>query len=306
MTAPTRYRGQPVSEGIGTGAIYLGDAPGVGPGLIRDPDEGDVRAAFAAVARERAALAARLRDRGQDLQADIVDIGALIAADPALIGPAIDAVRAGADGIAAVGRPPRPRPPCSPRCPTPTWPSAPATSARWPRPCSISCAGPARRAARGKVHPGPPRGRPGRPHPAGRGADWPARSRSRAGPARTRRSSRAVSACPCWPEPTRRCWPRAAGHHAILDSAAGELIVDPPAAELAWRACRPAPRRTAGPRRTSGRPTASRSRCCATSPRPPKPGSACPAARPASACCAPRSPSPAPPAGRRRPITWPS
>ena len=28
MTASSRYRGQPVSEGIGTGGIYLGDAPG--------------------------------------------------------------------------------------------------------------------------------------------------------------------------------------------------------------------------------------------------------------------------------------
>ena len=99
MTAPSRYRGQPVSEGTGTGKIYLGDAPGqdhVSSG------ENEVRAAFAAVARERAALAARLRERGEDLQAGIVDIGALIAADPALTGPAIDAVRAGADGIAAV------------------------------------------------------------------------------------------------------------------------------------------------------------------------------------------------------------
>jgi phosphoenolpyruvate-protein kinase (PTS system EI component) len=105
MTAPSRYRGQPVSEGIGTGEIYLGDAPGLGVGTapVRpNPGEDDVRAAFAAVARERTALAARLRQRGQDLEAGIVDIGALIAADPALIGPAIDAVRAGADGIAAV------------------------------------------------------------------------------------------------------------------------------------------------------------------------------------------------------------
>ena len=99
MTTSSRYRGQPVSEGVGTGQIYLGDAPG---GADPNPGEDDVRAAFAAVARERAALAGRLRERGQDLQAGIVDIGALIAADPALIGPAIDAVRAGADGLAAV------------------------------------------------------------------------------------------------------------------------------------------------------------------------------------------------------------
>jgi phosphoenolpyruvate-protein kinase (PTS system EI component) len=102
MTTPSRYRGQPVSEGIGTGEIYLGDAAGEADRGQPDPGEDDVRAAFAAVARQRAALADRLRERGQDLQAGIVDIGALIAADSALVGPAIDAVRAGADGIAAV------------------------------------------------------------------------------------------------------------------------------------------------------------------------------------------------------------
>ena len=102
MTASSRYRGQPVSEGIGTGGIYLGDAPGEADRGQPDPGEDDVRAAFAAVARERAALAGRLRERGQDLEAGIVDIGALIAADSALVGPAIDAVRAGADGVAAV------------------------------------------------------------------------------------------------------------------------------------------------------------------------------------------------------------
>jgi phosphoenolpyruvate-protein kinase (PTS system EI component) len=100
MTAPSRYRGQPVSEGIGLGEVYLGDAPG--DAEHPHSTEDDLRAAFAAVARDRAALARQLRDRGQDLQAGIVDIAALIAADPALIGPAIDAVRAGSDGAAAV------------------------------------------------------------------------------------------------------------------------------------------------------------------------------------------------------------
>ena len=102
MTAARRYRGQPVSEGTGTGQIYLGDAPGLAGREHGHPGENEVRAAFAVVARERAALAARLRERGEDLQAGIVDIGALIAADPALTGPAIDAVRAGANGAAAV------------------------------------------------------------------------------------------------------------------------------------------------------------------------------------------------------------
>ena len=32
MTAPSRYRGQPVSEGTGTGKVYLGDAPSQGIG----------------------------------------------------------------------------------------------------------------------------------------------------------------------------------------------------------------------------------------------------------------------------------
>ncbi|MDQ2813876.1 MAG: PEP-utilizing enzyme [Actinomycetota bacterium] len=115
MTGPSRYRGHPVSEGFGTGVIYLGDPSGghVGQGTAhgaaagpedRKLTEDEVRAAFAAVASDRAALAARLRKRGQDLEAGIVEVGALIAADSALIGPAIDAMRAGADSIAAVSQ----------------------------------------------------------------------------------------------------------------------------------------------------------------------------------------------------------
>jgi phosphoenolpyruvate-protein kinase (PTS system EI component) len=105
MTAPSRYRGQPVSEGIGLGEIYQGDsAPATDNGHRRPPTEDQVRAAFAAVARDRAALAADLRRRGRDQQAAIVDIAALIAADPALITPAVEAVRAGADGADAIGR----------------------------------------------------------------------------------------------------------------------------------------------------------------------------------------------------------
>jgi multiphosphoryl transfer protein len=101
MTGPVHYRGQPVSEGTGLGEIYLGDAP-AGADPATPATEDDVRAAFAAVARDRAALAAQLRARGQDLEAGIVDIAALIAGDPALVGPALDAVRAGADGPGAV------------------------------------------------------------------------------------------------------------------------------------------------------------------------------------------------------------
>jgi len=102
MTAPSRYRGQPVSEGIGLGEIYHGDSHEPSNGHRRPATEDQVRAAFAAVARDRAALAARLRDQGQDQQAAIVDIAALIAADSALITPAVEAVRGGADGADAI------------------------------------------------------------------------------------------------------------------------------------------------------------------------------------------------------------
>jgi phosphoenolpyruvate-protein kinase (PTS system EI component) len=52
----------------------------------------DVRAAFAWVTAERNALAGRLRAAGRGHEADIVEIGALMAADPALSAPALDAL----------------------------------------------------------------------------------------------------------------------------------------------------------------------------------------------------------------------
>ncbi|TVZ06426.1 hypothetical protein EAS64_03110 [Trebonia kvetii] len=117
MSGSGRYRGQPVSTGISTGEIYQGDPPtaeftaesAAGP-LAGAPAgnghrmaaEEAVRAAFAAVARDRAALAAELRARRQEEQAAIVDIAALIAADPVLVTAAVDAVRAGASGADAI------------------------------------------------------------------------------------------------------------------------------------------------------------------------------------------------------------
>ena len=106
MTAGSRYPGQPVSEGVGVGEIYLGDARGSGGGETAGSANGatpeEVRLAFAAVAHDRAALAEQLRARGRDRDAGIVDVGALIAADSALIGPVLDAVRSGADAVVAV------------------------------------------------------------------------------------------------------------------------------------------------------------------------------------------------------------
>ena len=99
MTAPSRYRGQPVSEGVAAGKVYLGDAPAVSKASAT-VDE--VRTAFAAVAHDRAALATQLRAAGRDRDAGIVEIAALIAADTALTGPVLDAVRGGAEPVAAI------------------------------------------------------------------------------------------------------------------------------------------------------------------------------------------------------------
>jgi phosphoenolpyruvate-protein kinase (PTS system EI component) len=95
------YRGTPVSEGVAIGELYLpAAAAGTGtesvPGVVAavTVTADDVRAAFAAVAAERGALADRLREAGREHEADIVAIGALIAADSALSAPALDALTA--------------------------------------------------------------------------------------------------------------------------------------------------------------------------------------------------------------------
>jgi phosphoenolpyruvate-protein kinase (PTS system EI component) len=98
MTQASRYAGLPVSEGVAAGQLYQGDTP---PGETLATPEG-VAAAFATVARERTALAERLRAGGRGDEADIVAIGALIAADPALVGPAVAAAREGTGAAAAI------------------------------------------------------------------------------------------------------------------------------------------------------------------------------------------------------------
>jgi phosphoenolpyruvate-protein kinase (PTS system EI component) len=102
VTQPSQYPGLPVSEGMAAGQLYPGDTPGGPSARAASPEE--LRDAFAAVAQERSALAQRLRERGRDDQAEIVAIGALMAADPALVDPAVAAVRDGADAATAVGR----------------------------------------------------------------------------------------------------------------------------------------------------------------------------------------------------------
>jgi phosphoenolpyruvate-protein kinase (PTS system EI component) len=98
MIKPSRYRGLPVSEGVAAGQVYPGDTQAGSRSAT--PDE--VAGAFAAVARERTALADQLREAGRPDEADIVTIGALIAADPALVDPAVAATRAGTGAAAAV------------------------------------------------------------------------------------------------------------------------------------------------------------------------------------------------------------
>ena len=232
MTAPTRYRGQPVSEGIGTGEIYLGDAPGEADRGQPDPGEDDVRAAFAAVARQRAALAGRLRERGQDLQAGIVDIGALIAADSALVGPAIDAMRAGADGVAAVMA---------------AADTQAAVLAALPDPDLAQRAGDVRQVAaavvdhlRGNTAPPPPEGtfilvrREVDPADLIQLADSGlAGAMSVAGGASSHAAIIARGlGLPMLAGADPRVLAAAAGHPAILDAGAGELIVDPDQTEL--------------------------------------------------------------------------
>ena len=168
MTAASRYRGQPVSEGIGVGEIYHGDAPGAagqdrelgrgrGAGRVRRGRQGPRRA-------RRRAPRARPGPAGRDRRHRRADRG----------GPGPD--RPGAwtrSGQAPTprtrsARPARRRPRCWPRCPIPTWPSGRATSARWPRPRPTTLPAPPRRRRPREVHPGPPGGRPGRPDQAGR------------------------------------------------------------------------------------------------------------------------------------------
>jgi phosphoenolpyruvate-protein kinase (PTS system EI component) len=262
MTAPSRYRGQPVSEGIDTGEIYLGDAPGPRVGTGPDPDEDDVRAAFAAVARERAALAARLRERDQDLQAGIVDIGALIAADPALTGSAIGAVRAGADGIAAV---------------TTAAEAQAAVLAALPDPDLAQRAGDVRQVAaavvdhlRGTSAPPPPEGtfilvrREVDPADLIQLADSGLAGSGLAGAVSVAGGASSHAAIiarglglPMLVGVDPAVLAAAAGHHAILDAAAGELIVDPdPRTELDLASLRVRRVRADPDRRAPGAPGA--------------------------------------------------
>ncbi len=97
MTRSARFRGLPVSAGTATGRLHVADS---GSAVSATPDE--VRDAFAAVAAQRSALAGRLRGAGRAEEAAIVEVAALIAADSALVEPAVAAVRGGEQADTAV------------------------------------------------------------------------------------------------------------------------------------------------------------------------------------------------------------
>jgi phosphoenolpyruvate-protein kinase (PTS system EI component) len=97
MSPSLRFSGLPVSDGIAAGALHIADVD-----TVASATAAQVRRAFAAVSAERAALAERLRGAGRDEEAAIIDVGALISADSALVGPAVAAVRAGTDAVTAV------------------------------------------------------------------------------------------------------------------------------------------------------------------------------------------------------------
>jgi phosphoenolpyruvate-protein kinase (PTS system EI component) len=102
MMAPVRFRGLPVSAGTATGKLWIVSDTIVSDTTVASATPGEVAAAFAAVAAERSALAGRLRAAGRGDEADIIEIGALIAADPALCEAAVAAVRGGLDAVTAV------------------------------------------------------------------------------------------------------------------------------------------------------------------------------------------------------------
>ncbi|HEY2306192.1 MAG TPA: PEP-utilizing enzyme, partial [Streptosporangiaceae bacterium] len=97
MTKLAHFTGRPVSEGMAAGLLYVADS---GPPAGATAEQ--VREAFAAVAAERHDLAERLHVAGRDAEADIIGVAALIAADPALVEPAVAAVTGGSGAADAV------------------------------------------------------------------------------------------------------------------------------------------------------------------------------------------------------------
>ena len=191
MNLPMRFRGLPVSEGITLGTLHIADDQ---TAVSATPEE--VRDAFAAVAAERFALAERLRAVGREQEAAIIEVGGLMAADPLLADPAVAAVRAGGDAATAVRQAAETQAAVLEALPNREMAER-AGDVRQVAHAVLDSARPGRRraAAARRLHPGPPRGEPGRPDRAGRGRTGGRGLGGAAARARTRRSSRAGSAC---------------------------------------------------------------------------------------------------------------
>ena len=97
MNRAARFHGVPVSPGRAAGVLRI-----AGEDAEVSATAEEVAAAFAAVSAQRMELARRLRADGRGADAAIIEVSGLIAADPALSEPAVEAVRAGEAPAAAV------------------------------------------------------------------------------------------------------------------------------------------------------------------------------------------------------------
>ncbi|WP_435135862.1 putative PEP-binding protein [Actinacidiphila sp. bgisy144] len=114
MTARRRYPGQSAAPGTALGELHrtdrplppaAADDPPGGRGQDRDRDRAGARlvAAFDRVADRLDTVAGGLRTRGESEQADIIEVGALIARDPELRRHALHLTAEGATAVAAAG-----------------------------------------------------------------------------------------------------------------------------------------------------------------------------------------------------------
>ncbi|WP_435177648.1 putative PEP-binding protein [Actinacidiphila sp. bgisy145] len=111
MTARRRYPGQSAAPGTALGELHRTDRPlppaaaDDPPGRDQDRDRAGARlvAAFDRVADRLDTVAGGLRTRGESEQADIIEVGALIARDPELRRHALHLTAEGATAVAAAG-----------------------------------------------------------------------------------------------------------------------------------------------------------------------------------------------------------
>ena len=237
MSPDTVYQGLAVSEGVAAGQVYPGGHPARHPAAQppmrwQRPSPPWRRTAPRSPGSCARTAAASRRTSWRS--------AALIAADPALVDPAVAAVRDGAEAAAAVERSAATQAAALAALANPDLAARADDVRQVARAVLARLAGERGTACRRGLHPHPARGGSGGPDPLRRGRADAARCRCPAAPTRMRRSSRAGWACPCWRAPTRRCSELPArGRPALLDGAAGHLVIDPSAAAARRRVGRP-------------------------------------------------------------------